>query len=47
MSERSKMAIIGGFGGLSAALHLRSNLIDVTVIDRRNYQESSRSSHPT
>src|SRR5271170_5813227 len=38
MSERSKVVIIGGgFGGLSAAQHLNSNLVDVTLIDRRNY----------
>ncbi|HSZ78228.1 MAG TPA: FAD-dependent oxidoreductase [Chthoniobacterales bacterium] len=27
----------GGFGGLSAAQHLHSDLVDLTVIDRRNY----------
>src|SRR5215467_9580185 len=27
----------GGFGGLSAALHLKSQLVDVTMVDRRNY----------
>src|SRR5690242_8985453 len=38
MSERRKVVIIGGgFGGLSAAQHLNSNLVDVTVVDRRNY----------
>src|SRR5712675_870946 len=38
MSERQKVVIIGGgFGGLSAAQHLNSNLVDVTLIDRRNY----------
>ena len=39
MSEqRAKVVIIGGgFGGLSAAQHLNSNLLDVTLIDRRNY----------
>jgi NADH:ubiquinone reductase (H+-translocating) len=38
MSERWKVVIIGGgFGGLSAAQHLNSDLLDVTVIDRRNY----------
>jgi NADH dehydrogenase len=38
MSERWKVVIIGGgFGGLSAAQHLNSDLVDVTVIDRRNY----------
>jgi NADH dehydrogenase len=38
MSERWKVVILGGgFGGLSAAQHLRSNLADVTLIDRRNY----------
>src|ERR1700681_1627974 len=38
MSERRKVVIIGGgFGGLAAAQHLNSNLVDVTVIDRRNY----------
>ena len=38
MSERWKVVIIGGgFGGLSAAQSLNSNLVDVTLIDRRNY----------
>jgi NADH dehydrogenase len=38
MSERRKVVIIGGgFGGLSAAQSLNSDLVDVTVIDRRNY----------
>jgi NADH dehydrogenase len=38
MSERRKVVIVGGgFGGLSAAQHLNSNLMDVTLIDRRNY----------
>ena len=38
MSERWKIVIVGGgFGGLSAAQHLNSNLVDVTLIDRRNY----------
>jgi NADH:ubiquinone reductase (H+-translocating) len=38
MSERRKVVIIGGgSGGLSGARHLNSNLVDVTVIDRRNY----------
>src|ERR1700719_356659 len=38
MSERWKVVIVGGgFGGLSAAQHLTSNLVDVTLIDRNNY----------
>jgi NADH dehydrogenase len=38
MSERRKVVIIGGgFGGLCAAQQLHSNLVDVTLIDRRNY----------
>src|ERR1700678_2984634 len=38
MSERVKVVIVGGgFGGISAAQHLNSNLVDVTLIDRRNY----------
>src|ERR1700719_3207968 len=38
MSERRKGVIIGGgFGGLSPAQHLNSNLVDVTLVDRRNY----------
>jgi NADH dehydrogenase len=38
MSERWKVVIVGGgFGGLSAAQHLSSDLVDVTLIDRRNY----------
>jgi len=33
-----KVVIVGGgFGGLSAAQHLDSDLVDVTLIDRRNY----------
>src|SRR5580658_2140865 len=38
MSETWTVVIIGGgFGGLSAAQHLNSDLVDVTLIDRRNY----------
>ena len=38
MSERKKVVIVGGgFGGLSAAQHLKSDLVDVTLIDRRNH----------
>lgn len=38
MSERKRVVIVGGgFGGLSAAQHLKSDLVDVTVIDRRNH----------
>jgi NADH:ubiquinone reductase (H+-translocating) len=38
MSEPWKVVIVGGgFGGLSAAQHLNSNLVDVTLMDRRNY----------
>lgn len=38
MSQRWRVVIIGGgFGGLSAAQQLNSDLLDVTVIDRRNY----------
>src|SRR6202166_2423114 len=38
MSERWKVVIIGGgFGGLSAAQHLNSDLVDAALIDRRNY----------
>jgi len=38
MSERWKVVVIGGgFGGLSAAQSLKSDLVDVTLIDRRNY----------
>jgi NADH:ubiquinone reductase (H+-translocating) len=38
MSERRKVVIIGGgFGGLSAAKRLSSDLVEVTLIDRRNY----------
>jgi NADH dehydrogenase len=38
MSEPRKVVIVGGgFGGLSAAQHLNSNLVDVTLVDRRNY----------
>jgi NADH dehydrogenase len=36
--EPWKVVIVGGgFGGLSAAQRLNSNLVDVTVIDRRNH----------
>ena len=36
--ERHKVVIIGGgFGGLSAAQHLKSDSVEVTLIDRRNY----------
>lgn len=38
MSDRRKVVIIGGgFGGLSAAKQLKSDSVDVTLIDRRNY----------
>src|SRR6478752_1492831 len=38
MSERHQVVIIGGgFGGLNAALGLRSATADVTLIDRRNF----------
>jgi NADH:ubiquinone reductase (H+-translocating) len=38
MSERWRVVIVGGgFGGLSAAQHLNSELVDLTLIDRRNY----------
>ena len=37
MSHRRKVVITdGGFGGL-AAQQLNSNLVDVTLVDRRNY----------
>jgi NADH dehydrogenase len=36
--EPWKVVIVGGgFGGLSAAQNLKSDLVDVTLIDRRNY----------
>ena len=38
MSKPWKVVIVGGgFGGLRAAQHLRSDLVDVTLVDRRNY----------
>jgi NADH dehydrogenase len=38
VSHPWKVVIVGGgFGGLSAALRLNSDLVDVTMIDRRNY----------
>ena len=36
--EPWKVVIVGGgFGGLSAAQNLKSDLVDITLIDRRNY----------
>jgi len=38
MSKRRKVVIVGGgFGGLSTAQHLTSDLVEVTLIDRRNH----------
>src|SRR6516225_1451216 len=38
VSKPWKVVIVGGgFGGLSAAQHLKSDLVEVTLIDRRNY----------
>ncbi len=38
MNKPWKVVIVGGgFGGLRAAQHLNSDLVDVTVVDRRNY----------
>ena len=38
MSEPWKVIIVGGgFGGLCAAQALKSNSVDVTLIDRRNH----------
>ena len=38
MSKPWKVVIVGGgFGGLRAAQNLRSDLVDVTLVDRRNY----------
>jgi len=38
MNKPWKVVIVGGgFGGLSAAQHLKSDLVDVTLVDRRNY----------
>jgi hypothetical protein len=38
MSKRWKVVILGGgFGGLRAAQKLKPDLVDATVIDRRNY----------
>jgi NADH dehydrogenase len=36
-SARKVVIVGGGFGGLSAAQSLKSDLVDVTLIDRRNY----------
>ncbi len=38
MSSPLKVVIVGGgFGGLRAAQNLKSDLVDVTLVDRRNY----------
>ena len=38
MSKPWKVVIVGGgFGGLRAAQNLRSDLVDLTLVDRRNY----------
>ena len=38
MSKPWRVVIVGGgFGGLNAAKALKSDLVDVTLIDRRNY----------
>ena len=38
MSKPWKVVIVGGgFGGLNAAQQLKSDRVDVTLIDRRNY----------
>jgi hypothetical protein len=37
MIERWKVVFVGGGIGLSAAQNLKSDLVDVTLIDRRNY----------
>ena len=38
MSKPWKVVIVGGgFGGLSSAQHLKSQLVEVTLVDRRNY----------
>lgn len=38
MSQPWKVVIVGGgFGGLYAAQHLKSELVEVTLVDRRNY----------
>ena len=38
MSKPWNVVIVGGgFGGLRAAQNLRSDLVDVTLVDRRNY----------
>jgi NADH dehydrogenase len=38
MSSPWRVVIVGGgFGGLRAAQNLKSDLVDVTLVDRRNY----------
>src|SRR5580700_9587788 len=38
VSKPRKVVIVGGgFGGLSAAQHLKSSSVEVTLVDRRNY----------
>jgi NADH dehydrogenase len=38
VSKPWRVVIVGGgFGGLRAAQNLRSDLVDVTLVDRRNY----------
>jgi len=43
-----KVVIVGGgFGGLSAALHLTSESVDVTMVDRRSdFHRGIRSARP-
>lgn len=44
MGKPWKIVIVGGgFGGLNAAQQLKSDRVDVTLIDRRNYHFVSRS----
>jgi NADH dehydrogenase len=37
MASHRVLVVGGGFGGLQAALHLRSAPVELTLVDRRNF----------